>query len=58
MAQLTAAPPSGVLLILLAIKEGLICFLLGVIFAVPFWVAEATGELIDQQRGSTSTSSQ
>jgi type III secretion protein T len=54
MAQLAAAPPSGVHLVLLAIKEGLIGFLLGVIFAVPFWVAEATGELIDQQRGSTS----
>ena len=28
--------------------------LLGVIFAVPFWVAETAGELIDQRRGSTS----
>lgn len=52
MAQLAAAPPSGAYLALLAAKEGLIGFLLGVIFAVPFWVAETAGELIDLQRGS------
>ena len=52
MAQLAAAPPSGGRLALLAAKEGLIGFLLGVIFAVPFWIAETAGELIDQQRGS------
>jgi type III secretion protein T len=52
MAQLAASPPSGAYLAVLAAKEGLIGFLLGVIFAVPFWVAETAGELIDQQRGS------
>jgi type III secretion protein T len=54
MGQLAAAPPSGAFLALLAAKEGLIGFLLGVIFAAPFWVAETAGELIDQQRGSSS----
>jgi type III secretion protein T len=39
-------------LALLAAKEGMIGFLLGLIFAVPFWIAETAGELIDQQRGS------
>ena len=52
--QLAASPPSGARLALLAAKEGLIGFLLGVIFAVPFWIAESTGALIDQQRGSRS----
>ncbi len=52
--QLAASPPSGARLALLAAKEGLIGFLLGVIFAVPFWIAESAGELIDQQRGSRS----
>jgi type III secretion protein T len=52
MAQLAAAPPGGAHLALLTAKEAMIGFLLGVIFAVPFWVAETAGELIDQQRGS------
>ena len=52
IAQLAAAPPSGAYLALLAAKEGLIGFVLGVVFGVPFWVAETAGELIDQQRGS------
>lgn len=52
MTQLGPIPPSGAHLALLAAKEGMIGFLLGVIFAVPFWIAETAGELIDQQRGS------
>lgn len=52
--QLGATPPGGARLALLAAKEGLIGFLLGVVFAVPFWIAESAGELIDQQRGSSS----
>jgi len=51
MAQLGSAP-GGAHLALLAGKEGLIGLLLGVIFALPFWIAETAGELIDQQRGS------
>ena len=50
-AQLGSAP-GGAHLALLAAKEGLIGLLLGVIFALPFWVAQTAGELIDQQRGS------
>jgi len=50
-AQLGNAP-GGAHLALLAAKEGLIGLLLGVIFALPFWIAETAGELIDQQRGS------
>jgi type III secretion protein T len=54
VAQLAGVSPGGGFLALLAAKEGLIGFLLGVIFAVPFWIAESAGELIDQQRGSRS----
>lgn len=54
MTQLAASPLGGARLAVLAAKEGLIGFLLGVVFAVPFWVAESAGELIDQQRGSRS----
>jgi len=52
MVQLGPTPSTGAHLALLAAKEGMIGFLLGVIFAVPFWIAETAGELIDQQRGS------
>jgi len=52
MTQLGNAPPGGAHLALLAAKEGLIGLLLGVIFALPFWIAQTAGELIDQQRGS------
>jgi type III secretion protein T len=52
MTQLATTPLDGAHLALLAAKEGVIGFLLGVVFATPFWVAETAGELIDQQRGS------
>ncbi|ANF58750.1 type III secretion system export apparatus subunit SctT [Halotalea alkalilenta] len=37
----------------LLIKEVMIGVMLGLLFGVPFWAAEAAGELIDLQRGST-----
>lgn len=52
MTQLATASLTGAHLALLTAKEALIGFLLGVIFAAPFWIAETAGELIDQQRGS------
>ena len=50
--QLGGAPPEGARLLLLAAKESVVGFALGVVFAAPFWAAETAGELIDQQRGS------
>ena len=47
------AAPSGAMLAVLLIKEMTIGMVLGVIFGVPFWAAEAAGDLIDLQRGST-----
>lgn len=37
----------------LMIKEFLIGLLIGLLFGIPFWAAEAAGEMIDLQRGST-----
>lgn len=37
----------------LMIKEFLIGLLIGLLFGIPFWAAEAAGELVDLQRGST-----
>ena len=44
---------SWALLALLAVKEALIGFLIGFFSAIPFWVAENVGNLIDNQRGAT-----
>ncbi|NVK57429.1 MAG: type III secretion system export apparatus subunit SctT [Alteromonadaceae bacterium] len=37
----------------LMLKEGAIGLVVGLVIAVPFWVAEGVGTLIDNQRGST-----
>jgi type III secretion protein T len=39
----------------LIVKELFLGVLLGVLFAVPFWGAETAGNIIDQQRGASST---
>lgn len=44
----------GVPLTLLLVKETMIGVLIGLVAGIPFWIAEAAGELIDQQRGSES----
>ena len=54
LVQIQPSDETGLRLLLLTVKEGLIGFVLGVATAVPFWAAEAAGELIDQQRGSQS----
>jgi len=45
--------PSGVSLIALVLKEGMIGLLLGFAVAIPFWVFEAVGFVIDNQRGAS-----
>ncbi len=52
VAGLQAQPIAGVPLLLLGVKETFVGLVLGILFATPFWAAEAAGELIDQQRGS------
>lgn len=38
----------------LALKEAMVGFLIGFIFGIPFWAAQAAGDIMDLQRGSTS----
>jgi len=45
--------PNMGLVVILGMKEAVIGFLLGFFAAVPFWVAENVGNLIDNQRGAT-----
>ena len=54
MRQLTPADLGQGRLLLLTVKEALVGVVLGTLFAVPFWSAEAAGEMIDNQRGSRS----
>jgi type III secretion protein T len=44
----------GLQLMLLIVKEGAVGLALGIAIAVPFWIVETMGELIDQQRASQS----
>lgn len=45
--------PNMWLLLVVALKEVLIGFLIGFFAAIPFWVAENVGNFIDNQRGAT-----
>jgi type III secretion protein T len=45
--------PNLWLLAFLAVKEAMIGFLVGFFAAIPFWIAENVGNLIDNQRGAT-----
>ena len=51
-ASLDPALLTGLPATLLLIKETMIGLLIGLVAGLPFWIAEAGGELIDQQRGS------
>ncbi len=53
LANMPPGEPNPWMLMLLAAKEVLIGFLIGFFAAVPFWVAENIGNLIDNQRGAT-----
>lgn len=52
MPAIASTPIGGARLVLLTAKESLLGFVLGVLFATPFWAAETAGELLDLQRGS------
>ena len=45
--------PNMGIVALLGMKEAVIGFLLGFFAAIPFWIAENVGNLIDNQRGAT-----
>jgi type III secretion protein T len=50
--QLDAQAFDTARLVLLIAKEACIGFMLGLLFAAPFWAAESAGEILDIQRGS------
>ena len=45
--------PNMWMLVVVALKEVLIGFLIGFFAAIPFWVAENVGNFVDNQRGAT-----
>jgi type III secretion protein T len=47
-----ASPPPPEAILVLALKEGLIGSLLGMLAAIPFWAVRGMGTLIDNQRGA------
>ena len=53
MSQMPPGEPVVLMFGLLAVKEALLGFLLGFFAAIPFWIAENIGNLIDNQRGAT-----
>lgn len=52
---LTSVQLSSALIAGLLIKEMLIGAVIGLAFGIPFWAAEAAGDLVDLQRGSTAS---
>jgi type III secretion protein T len=53
MAGMPPGEPNHFMFTLVAAKEAFLGFLIGFFAAVPFWVAENVGNLIDNQRGAT-----
>jgi type III secretion protein T len=53
MAGMPPGEPNHFMFALVAAKEAFLGFLIGFFAAVPFWVAENVGNLIDNQRGAT-----
>ena len=53
MGAMPSGVPSWPLMMLMAVKEAVVGFLLGFFAAIPFWIAENIGNLIDNQRGAT-----
>ena len=53
MGGMPPGEPNWWLFSLVAAKEAIVGFLIGFFAAVPFWIAENVGNLIDNQRGAT-----
>jgi len=51
--MVAAPPPDPGMLALLMLKEAFIGFVIGYVAAIPFWIFEAVGFLIDNQRGAS-----
>lgn len=53
LATMPEGEPSALMMAVVGVKEVVIGLLIGFFSAVPFWVAENIGNLIDNQRGAT-----
>jgi type III secretion protein T len=53
MAGMPPGEPNHFMFALVAAKEAFLGFLIGFFAAIPFWIAENVGNLIDNQRGAT-----
>lgn len=53
LATMPPGEPNVLMLAVVGVKEVIVGFLIGFFSAVPFWVAENVGNLIDNQRGAT-----
>ena len=53
MGEMPPGEPNYWVFSLVALKEALIGFLIGFFGAIPFWIAENVGNVIDNQRGAT-----
>lgn len=53
LATMPDGEPNTLMMAVVGLKEVVIGFLIGFFSAVPFWVAENVGNLIDNQRGAT-----
>lgn len=54
LVHIDAQPLSPILMTLLILKEGVVGFFLGFLLAMPFWIFQSMGALIDNQRGALS----
>ena len=52
-AELAVADMGALQLLLLVLKEAFVGFVIGYIAAIPFWIFEAVGFLVDNQRGAS-----
>ena len=53
MAGMPSGEPNLLMFALVAAKEALLGFIIGFFAAIPFWIVENVGNLIDNQRGAT-----
>ena len=53
MAGMPPGEPNLLMFALVAAKEALLGFIIGFFAAIPFWIVENVGNLIDNQRGAT-----
>jgi type III secretion protein T len=53
MPQVAAADLNALQVVMLVLKEAFVGFVIGYLAAIPFWIFEAAGFLIDNQRGAS-----